>query len=391
MTSTRPTSTTEKIRDGELERRMATGVVVEAVTPTGKRECTVVGSSILVGRDPRCDLVVDDSRVSGLHAEIIVHPSGKRFWLCDLGSSNGTLVDVAPEANEVGAAPVPLPLEVPFQVGRANLRLLRGTLGQLPILTTGEFGAYIGEGPYIQRMYAVLRRAARRGEPVLLCGEANTGRGRLGLGVHMHSSRASGPFVPFDSSAGAPGLEAALEKATGGTLYVGGWPPPALQSSLLNAHRDGQVRLVVACGPRPGCWANAGDQRATPEFLWLLLRGRVRVPALRERLYDIGSVIEQVAADELDTRRLTCGAIDALSAHDWPGNLGELRATLRRIGAGRTEQVTGRDVRRALTKPDDSEILRVAQTSASVAEAARILGCSRRTVRRVVEAQKEKT
>ena len=47
--------------------------------------------SLVIGRDPRCDLVLDDPRVSRRHAEI--RPRLGRFALLDLGSTNGTRVN----------------------------------------------------------------------------------------------------------------------------------------------------------------------------------------------------------------------------------------------------------------------------------------------------------
>ncbi|HYN21015.1 MAG TPA: GAF domain-containing protein [Thermoanaerobaculia bacterium] len=50
----------------------------------------------VVGRDPDCDLVLDDDRVSRRHARLV---RGEDGWtVADLGSKNGTLVDGGPAA-----------------------------------------------------------------------------------------------------------------------------------------------------------------------------------------------------------------------------------------------------------------------------------------------------
>lgn len=53
-------------------------------------ELYVLGPRCLLGRGPRCDLRVDDPRVSSEHA--VVHHNGQRWELKDLGSRNGTFV-----------------------------------------------------------------------------------------------------------------------------------------------------------------------------------------------------------------------------------------------------------------------------------------------------------
>lgn len=48
---------------------------------------------VVLGRAPDCDLPVDSARASRRHAE--VRRQGDRFWVKDLGSTNGTLVNGA--------------------------------------------------------------------------------------------------------------------------------------------------------------------------------------------------------------------------------------------------------------------------------------------------------
>jgi hypothetical protein len=62
---------------------------VELVSQHGQRQ-SFTQSSIVIGRDASCDLVVNDSHVSGHHARITW--DGSHFILEDLGSTNGTYV-----------------------------------------------------------------------------------------------------------------------------------------------------------------------------------------------------------------------------------------------------------------------------------------------------------
>ncbi|MEM7354604.1 MAG: FHA domain-containing protein [Acidobacteriota bacterium] len=68
---------------------------------------------VLIGRDPSCDLCIDDPRVQPLHAE--VYRVFDLWWVRDLGSEDGTFldeecIDVAPL---IGPAVLQLGLDGP--------------------------------------------------------------------------------------------------------------------------------------------------------------------------------------------------------------------------------------------------------------------------------------
>ncbi len=64
-----------------------------AVTEGPLRGATVPlkKSGVLLGRNPECTLVLDDDYASGRHAR--VYNEGRYWYVEDLGSTNGTLVD----------------------------------------------------------------------------------------------------------------------------------------------------------------------------------------------------------------------------------------------------------------------------------------------------------
>ena len=59
----------------------------------------LIGSGIVVGRDPRAHIVIDDGTVSRTHARFDIDPNG--VWIEDLGSANGTKVNGAPASREL--------------------------------------------------------------------------------------------------------------------------------------------------------------------------------------------------------------------------------------------------------------------------------------------------
>jgi hypothetical protein len=65
----------------------AMGYCVEL--PTGQR--VVLRGKVVVGRDPRCQIVLDADLVSRVHAAF--QPTADGYELCDLESTNGTWID----------------------------------------------------------------------------------------------------------------------------------------------------------------------------------------------------------------------------------------------------------------------------------------------------------
>ena len=73
-------------------------------------------SSIIIGRSPSSTLVLDDSYASSRHARVF--PKDGSWWLEDLGSTNGTLLDGRPVHGAVE-----LPTGVPVRIGQTTLEL----------------------------------------------------------------------------------------------------------------------------------------------------------------------------------------------------------------------------------------------------------------------------
>jgi pSer/pThr/pTyr-binding forkhead associated (FHA) protein len=51
-----------------------------------------IKDEITIGRDPNCDIVIDDRQVSRKHAQIFINPD-KKNYIADLNSKNGTLLN----------------------------------------------------------------------------------------------------------------------------------------------------------------------------------------------------------------------------------------------------------------------------------------------------------
>ncbi|HEX6198873.1 MAG TPA: sigma 54-interacting transcriptional regulator [Thermoanaerobaculia bacterium] len=296
----------------------------------------------------------------------------------------------------------------------------------LPRLLAGQ--------PALERHLPALERAAASAAPLLLVGEAGTGRTALARAVHASSPRAAGPLVEVDPGAiPAPLFESELfgyragaftgavraspgrvERAAGGSLLLDHVEelPLAVQPKLLRLVAEG------AYAPLGG-----GERRSDVRFLSIaaedlperVRRGAFRedlfyrlevlafrVPPLRERPGDLPGLIDRLLAD-LGERfgrpgaTLAPGAREWMLRHPWPGNLRQLKNTLERAlvmaGAGRPgalgaaaaldpEPPAGAErPPRPLAEAEADEIRRaLAYTRGHQGEAARLLGISRKAL-----------
>ena len=84
-----------------VERAVSPGAAPALLVRTqGSDRMLPAGPSYRVGRDPQSDLVVDEPRVSWLHA--ILRLEHDRWLLEDVGSTNGTFVGQQRVQLEVG-------------------------------------------------------------------------------------------------------------------------------------------------------------------------------------------------------------------------------------------------------------------------------------------------
>ena len=58
----------------------------------GVQRQQLVGSHLVVGRNPQAQIILDHTTVSRSHAELVHDPFG-RWWIHDLRSTNGTYVN----------------------------------------------------------------------------------------------------------------------------------------------------------------------------------------------------------------------------------------------------------------------------------------------------------
>ncbi|WP_418132872.1 sigma-54-dependent Fis family transcriptional regulator [Variovorax sp. 375MFSha3.1] len=223
-----------------------------------------------------------------------------------------------------------------------------------------------GDDPQMQKLLAQARRLVDRGIHVLVEGETGSGKEVLARALHGASSRAAMPFVAVNCAAipdslieselfgytpgsftggRAKGMKGLIAQADRGTLFLDeiGDMPMALQTRLLRVLSEGEVLPLGAESPqRVDIAVVAATHRHLPglvasgrfrEDLYYRLCGAVlKLPPLRERgdmRYLIEGMFNEEAAAMSSPARLSEEAMQRLLAHDWPGNLRELRNVLR--------------------------------------------------------------
>jgi DNA-binding NtrC family response regulator len=219
-----------------------------------------------------------------------------------------------------------------------------GTLG---------LGDLASRSPAMERPLGLIQKAARTSLPILIEGEAGTGKQRAARIIHATGERASRPFVAINCAAidhgtldallfGAGSEPGKLLEADTGTLYLGeiGALPAALQAKLLVVLATGElpqatgaralrvnIRLIGSASHRLLGLARSGEFN---EALYNRLNVMpIYLPPLRDRTADIAPLATQFAtrfAAELGKPfgAFTPGALELLAAHDWPGNILEL-------------------------------------------------------------------
>jgi len=326
------------------------------LTVDGKVQ-TFATPKLVIGADPRADLVIADPAMSKFHCEIRI--ANGAATLRDLGSRNGTLVD------HVRVIEAPLRDGANLQLGRTLVRFDLGTRDvELALSSRTRFGRLVGASVAMRAAFAQLEAMAASTSTVLLQGESGTGKELAAEALHTESARRDGPFIVVDCGAipanllevelfgHEPGAFTgattrrigAFEAASGGTLLLDelGELALELQPKLLRAldrheiQRIGSttriatdVRVIAATNRNLREEVNA--HRFRSDLYYRLAVVPITLPPLRERSEDLPSLIEALLADlgaqgSPATAALRSGElIPELLHHAWPGNVRELR------------------------------------------------------------------
>jgi hypothetical protein len=262
---------------------------------------------------------------------------------------------------------------------------------------------------------AVLERVGRVAAselPVLFTGEEGTGKRTFAAWLHAQSKRGRRPLVRvgcqaiseaqlegelFGIESGPDARAGALETADGGAILLENVDalPASLESRLMHVLEYAQVYRVGSITARRARVRFLATARRRPEGRDLVRRlagAVIEVPPLRARPADIEPLARRFATWS-GSHDFAPGALEALQAHAWPGNVGELRVAVERAIATTTGgRIEAKDLdlphaASGLALHADVEQLERARIEAALAatggnrsRAARALGIARNTL-----------
>jgi two-component system response regulator AtoC len=264
-------------------------------------------------------------------------------------------------AEELQSLSVTLREQLIHNPSRASTGRFR-TLDRTAIDLVGRSHAFI-------EVMKQVSRVATTDLPVLLTGEAGTGKELVASTLHHRSGRSGQNFVAVNCGAIAPELiEAELfgqvsgalngshrrrrgiwEEAEGGTVFLDEITETSLpfQEKLLRVLQEGEVRRVGSNQPQKVnvrvVTSSNGDiesavrsGRFRDDLFYRLNAASIMLPPLRDRREDIPPLAQAFAdrAYLLNSRaRFSAEAVERLQEYRWPGNIRELESVVVRAVA----------------------------------------------------------
>ena len=215
----------------------------------------------------------------------------------------------------------------------------------------------------MRSIFGILERIAPTDATVLLEGETGTGKDVLARAIWTESTRAQGPFVVVDCGAVSYSLleselfghergaftgavasrQGAFELADAGTVFLDeiGELPLDVQPKLLRVLETKEFRRVggnrtmktnvrVLAATKRNLQREVQGGKFREDLYFRLAVVPITVPPLRGRREDIPALVEHILKAGGGGLSVSDETMQGLLAHDWPGNIRELRNVLDR-------------------------------------------------------------
>jgi len=307
-----------------------------------------------------------------------------------------------------------------------------------------DFRNLIAKSRSMEAVFDMIRKVSAASSNVLITGESGTGKEIIARAIHFHSPAREGKFLPVNCGAIPATLweseilghtrgaftdatrdkEGYLETAAGGTLFLDEITemPQEVQVKLLRVIENQEFTPLGSVKPRRlhariVAASNRDVRRKVEEgefredLYYRLNVVHIHVPPLRERKEDIPPLVRHlVGRFNLELGKRVQGVDNAtmrvLLAHDWKGNVRELRNAVERAmifcdretigvedlpaelhGAGNAVEPTGsRDLRQSVKEFEKVSILSALEEAAyDKRRAAVLLGLSKSSLYRKME------
>ncbi|MGJ8674583.1 MAG: sigma-54-dependent transcriptional regulator [Pseudoalteromonas sp.] len=233
-------------------------------------------------------------------------------------------------------------------------------------LSQAHFNCLIGESASMQKLYKMIERVAASDANVMLMGESGVGKELVAQAIH-NASDSNGDLIATNCGGlskeligselfghekgaftGAIGQKKGVfERAVDGTLFLDEVTemPIDMQPNLLRVLETRRVNRVGGTQEIPvNCRVISATNRTLEQIAnenilrediyFRLAVFPIEIPPLRDRIEDmpllVSSFLDQLNKEQGENFVITSAQLDKLAAHDWPGNIRELRHTLHR-------------------------------------------------------------
>ena len=247
----------------------------------------------------------------------------------------------------------------------------------------------IGTSDGIRQVLDMIGQVAPVNISVLITGESGTGKELVAKAIHQSSKRNNDPLVVVNCGAIPEGIieselfghkkgsftgagedrKGYFEEANKGTIFLDeiGETPLETQVKLLRVLESGEfmrvgeaktrktdVRIIAATNKDLRDLVKRGEFRQ--DLYFRLKTVTVHVPALRNRVEDIGPFVERFAleftrSNDILYRGFMPDAVRVLKQYEWPGNVRELKNFVEKILVlEKGERITAGMVQKELTE-----------------------------------------
>jgi len=247
----------------------------------------------------------------------------------------------------------------------------------------------IGTSDGIRQVLDMIGQVAPVNISVLITGESGTGKELVAKAIHQSSKRNNDPLVVVNCGAIPEGIieselfghkkgsftgagedrKGYFEEANKGTIFLDeiGETPLETQVKLLRVLESGEfmrvgeaktrktdVRIIAATNKDLKDLVRKGEFRQ--DLYFRLKTVTVHVPALRNRVEDVGPFVERFAleftrSNDILYRGFMPDAVRVLKQYEWPGNVRELKNFVEKILVlEKGERITAEMVQKELTE-----------------------------------------
>ncbi|GAK44481.1 two component sigma-54 specific Fis family transcriptional regulator [Tepidicaulis marinus] len=360
------------IVDDEADiRELISGILADEGYGTRTARCSDSALASIEERVPTLvvlDIWLQGSRLDGLELLGILQERFPNLPVIII-SGHGN-VETAVSAIKIGAYDY---IEKPFKADRLILVVrraieafrLRRENEELKI-KAGVDSHMIGSSTAMVQVRQTIEKVAPTGSRVMITGPAGSGKEVAARLLHAQSRRAANPFVVINAASMAPdrveeelfGTEegndgprkvGVFEQAHGGTLFLDEVAdmPVETQGKILRVLVDQtftrvggankvSVDVRVVSSSSKDLRKEIADGHFREDLFHRLNVVPITIPPIAQRRDDIPELvnhfIEQIARSTgLPRRRISDDAMAALQAHDWPGNVRQLRNNIERV------------------------------------------------------------